>query len=63
MNDKPSYDVNNILPEGRKDIFKATKRQIAKRDFVKAVLIFVWVFMPLAMTRRHLDFLNKKGGN
>ena len=37
----PSHDLNNILPEGRKDIFEATKRQIVKRDFVKAVLIFV----------------------
>ena len=58
-----SHESNNILPEGRKSIFEATKRQISKRNFVKAVLIFVWVFMPLGVTRRHLDSLNKKGGN
>ena len=59
----PSHDMNNFLPEGRKDIFKATKRQRSKRNFVKALLIFVWVFMPLGVTRRHLGSLNKKGSN
>jgi len=59
MSDKSSSDLNNILPNGRKDIFKATKSQISKRNFLKAVLIFVWIFMPLSATRRHLASLNK----
>ena len=63
MNDKPSYDVNNILPGGRKDIFKAAKEQISKCNFVKSVLILVWVVVPLGVTRSHLASLKKKGGN
>ena len=59
MSDKSSSDLSNILPHGRKDIFEATKSQISKRNFLKAVLIFVWIFMPLSATRRHLASLNK----
>ena len=62
MSDESSSDLNNILPQGRKDIFEATKRQISKRNFLKAVLIFVWVFMPLRATRRHLASLKKESG-
>ena len=62
MSDKSSSDLNNILPQGRKDIFEATKRQISKRNFLKAVLIFIWVLMPLNATRRHLISLKKKSG-
>ena len=62
MRDESSSDLNNILPQGRKDIVEATKRQISKRHFLKAVLIFVWVFMPLNATRRHLISLKKKSG-
>jgi hypothetical protein len=45
MSDESSSDLNNILPQGRKDIFEATKRQISKRNFLKAILIFVWVLI------------------
>jgi hypothetical protein len=62
MSDESSSDLNNILPQGRKDIFEATKRQMSKRNFLKAVLIFVWVFMPLSVTRRHLASLKKESG-
>ncbi|MQG39079.1 MAG: hypothetical protein FI718_03720 [SAR202 cluster bacterium] len=59
MKDNSNSDANKILPRGRKDIIEATKRQILKGNIIKAILIFVWVFMPLNMTRRHLASLKK----
>ena len=61
-NNSSVSDSNSILPNGRRDILEVAKLQVSRGKLLKAVLIFLWLFMPLNVTRRHIASLNKKGG-